>query len=508
VNGWLIALIVVGGLLFVVAVHDVVQRRNAVWRNFPVIGHFRNFFETTGPEMRQYWISADNQEQPFNRDQRRWVDASSRQRDNHIGFGTEADLERSSNYLIIKPAVFPLPALAAAADDVPGAKVLGGPRGRVKAFRPASVINGSAMSFGSLSGPAIEAINRGAAIAGCWQNTGEGGLVRHHLHGGDLVFQMGTGYFGCRTPTGAFDLSRLVDLVAAAPVRAVEIKLSQGAKPGLGGILPAAKVTPEIAAIRGVEVGKDCVSPPAHSAFRDVSSLLDFVEMVAEATGLPVGIKSAVGETGFWSHLARQMEHGERGVDFITIDGGEGGTGAAPLVFADHVALPWKIGFARVYGAFAEAGVTRRVTFIGSGKLGFAEAALMAFAMGADMINVAREAMLSVGCIQSMKCHTGRCPVGVATQSVRFTRGLDPELKSVRFAAYVKALRHDLLALSHACGAAHPSLVTPDHLEIIDGHFHAARLRTVFDYEPGWAVPDPVECGQLEAFMATRNLTV
>lgn len=485
------------------AAYDRLQHRHTIWRNFPVIGHGRNLVELVGPEMRQYWFARDNEERPFNRDQRSWVYRAAKAENTYFGFGTDEELETTPNWLIVNQAAFPLPAPPADANRLPGAKILGGPRGRAKAFRPASIVNASAMSYGSLSAPAVEAINRGAKLAGCWQNTGEGSLADHHRHGGDLVFQLGTGYFGCRDSQGRFDLGRLVDLVASAPVRAIEVKLSQGAKPGLGGVLPAAKVTPTIAAIRGVEAGKDCVSPAGHSAFSDVSSLLDFCETLAEVTGLPVGIKAAVGDLGFFEDLAGTMAADpRRGVDFITVDGGEGGTGAAPLVFADHVALPLKIALARVFTTFAEAGIDDRVTFIASGKLGFPDAALLAFALGADLVNVGREAMLSIGCIQAQKCHTGRCPVGVATQSPYLAAGLDPARKSVRFANYVCALRHELLSLAHACGEPHPALVPTGRLEILDGHLGAIRVDELFGYKPDWGAPEPGHRSTVEALMA------
>ena len=316
------------------------------------------------------------------------------------------------------------------------------------------------MSFGALSGAAIEALNSGAEIAGCLQNTGEGALSTHHRAGGDLVFQIGTAYFGCRDEQGRFDLGRLKALVASAPVRAIEVKLSQGAKPGLGGMLPGEKVSPEIAEIRGIPVGKDCSSPSRHTAFSDVDSMLDFVELVATETGLPVGIKSAVGNMEFWDELVEEMSGRARGVDFVNVDGGEGGTGAAPMIFADSVAYPFRVGFSQVYRRFAEAGLTDELTFIGAGKLGLAENALVAFALGADMVNVGREAMMAIGCIQAQKCHTDHCPVGVATQNPRYTRGLDVGLKKERLANYVVSLRRDLLKVSEAVGVPHPAFIT------------------------------------------------
>jgi glutamate synthase domain-containing protein 2 len=486
--GWVVAAALVGFLLAVVA-HDLAQRRHAILRNFPLVGHLRFVLEAVGPELRQYIVTDNDEERPFTRDQRRWVYTSAKSENNYFGFGTDNDLELSSNYTIVKHSAFPLDASAEGGDRLPCAKVLGAARGRAKAFRPSSIVNASGMSYGSLSGPAIESINRGAAIAGCWQNTGEGGVSPHHQHGGDLVFQMGTGYFGCRDDQGRFDLARLRDLVEANPVRAIEIKLSQGAKPGLGGVLPAAKVNREIAGIRGVAVGVTCISPSRHSAFGSTDELLDFVERLADATGLPVGIKSAVGDGGFWDELAELMATTGRGVDFVNIDGGEGGTGAAPLAFSDHVALPFKVGFARAYRAFAERDLTDGVVFAGAGKLGFPDAGLFAFALGCDLLAVGREAMLSVGCIQAQRCHTGRCPTGVATQSRWLTRGLDPTLKSVRFANYVSTLRHELLQLSLACGVAHPALVGADRIEVLDGRFGSTTVRELFGYEPGWGLP-------------------
>lgn len=325
------------------------------------------------------------------------------------------------------------------------------------------------MSFGSLSAAAVEAINRGVSLAGALQNTGEGGISPHHRNGGELIWQIGTGYFGCRELDGRFSLERCLETVARAPVKAIEIKLSQGAKPGLGGVLPAAKVTPEIARIRLVPLAKDCISPSTHSEFHDVSSLLDFVERLADATGLPVGIKSAVGDLGFWEVLAREIDRTGRAPDFITIDGGEGGTGAAPLVFSDHVAMPFKLGFSAVYLKFLERSLQAKIVFIGSGRLGFPAQSLLALALGCDMINVAREAMLAIGCIQAQQCHTGHCPSGVATQDRWLMGGLDPASKSARLANYLISLRKELNQLGRACGRAHPSLVTLDQLAMLDG---------------------------------------
>lgn len=474
-----------------VAAHDLTQKKHALLRNFPVLGHGRYLLEKIGPELRQYIVTSNDQERPFSRDQRSWIYASAKGQNNYFGFGTDDDMENLVGYPIIKHRTFSLiaPASATHAGEemtLPSAKVLGGPRDRAKAFRPASLVNISAMSFGSLSGPAVEALNRGVAEVGALHNTGEGGISRHHRHGGDLLLQIGTGYFGCRDEAGRFDLAKLKDVVAGAPIRAIEIKLSQGAKPGLGGVLPAAKVSQEIAEIRGVPLGQDVISPSRHAEFHDVDSMLDWIELIAAETGLPVGIKSAVGDLTFWERLTEHMSRRDRGVDFVTVDGGEGGTGAAPLVFSDAVALPFLVGFSRVYRQFAMAGLTDEVTFIGSGKLGLPKAATVAMALGVDMVHLAREGMLAVGCIQTQKCHTDHCPTGVATQNAWLTRAIDPEDKSHRVANYIKTLRRDLLKVSEAVGVPHPGLVGPDDVELLDGMRHGSSLREVYGYEPGW----------------------
>lgn len=493
-----------------VAARDLVQKKHALLRNFPVIGHARYLLETIGPELRQYVVTSNEEERPFSRDQRTWIYASAKEENNYFGFGTDVDVEHVQGHAYVKQRTFAgaLPDLHDPQSPLPSAKVLGGPRGRAKAFRPASVVNISAMSFGSLSGPAITALNKGAALAGAMQNTGEGGLSPYHRNGGDLILQIGTSYFGCRNEDGTFSLDKLKDIVAGAPVKAIEIKLSQGAKPGLGGLLPGAKVTPEIAGIRGIPVGEDCASPSRHTAFHDVDSMLDFVELLASATGLPVGIKSAVGEMSFWEELATLMARGDRGVDFVTVDGGEGGTGAAPLIFSDSVSLPFRMGFSRVYGTFAERGLTDDITFIGSGKLGLPENAVVAFALGVDMINVAREAMLSIGCIQAQKCHTDKCPTGIATQDPWLVRGVDAPSKATRAAVYLRTLRKELLKISGAVGVAHPALITTADIEIMNGDYDARTLASVYGYKDGWGELGPELAQEITALLTAEPAPV
>ncbi len=476
------------GLLFVlILIYDLIQTKHAILRNFPIIGHFRYWLEAIGPELRQYIVTSNNEEKPFSRDQRRWVYASAKKQNNYFGFGTDNDLESSPNYIIIKQSTFPAREPHPGDEDydpkynIACSKIMGEHRQRKHAFRPESILYSSAMSYGSLSSAAVSAINKGVKIAGGLHNTGEGSIAKHHDQGGDLIWQIGTGYYGCRDKNGNFDIDMLVDRCAQHQVRAIEFKLSQGAKPGRGGVLPAAKITKEIAAIRGIPMGQDCISPAAHSAFSSADEMLDVIEAVADATGLPVGIKSAVGMMDFWEDLADIMaKDSGRGVDYIVVDGSEGGTGAAPLVFSDHVSLPFKLAFVRVFETFKQRELNDKIIFAGSGRLGFPEQALMAMAMGCDLIGLARETMLAIGCIQAQNCHTGHCPTGVATQNKWLVHGLDPTDKGARLANYFITLRKEILLLSRACGYDHPSKVTPAHFEILDDNFSSRPLKEVF----------------------------
>lgn len=485
---WILFAVVVVLILFIVVlgVIDLRQTKHAVRRNYPVVGRLRYLLERIGPELRQYIVTDNDEERPFSRDQRRWVYSTAKSENPYFGFGTDAKFS-DPQYPLFRHAAFPHRGEEPADAAIPCVKVLGEWRGREHAFRPGSVVGISAMSFGSLSGAAIEALNKGAAMAGALHNTGEGGISKHHQHGGDLTLQIGTGYFGARSG-GGFSMDTLLASLDRAPVRSIEIKLSQGAKPGLGGVLPAAKVTPEIAEARGVPVGITVASPSSHAEFDSITTMVDFIERIGDATGLPVGIKSAVGERAFWGELADHMSASGRGPDFISIDGGEGGTGAAPLVFSDHVSLPFRGGFAEAYTSFASRSMHDRVTWIGAGKLGFPGEALLAMALGADMINVGREAMLAVGCIQAQKCHTGHCPTGVATQQKRLERGLDPTDKSVRVANYITGLRHDMLRLAYACGVEHPSLVTGEAIDLLLEGDRSESLWSNFGYEAAWHI--------------------
>lgn len=482
---WLWIIIVLG----VIALRDIIQRKHIIIRNFPIVGHFRYMLESIGPELRQYLVANNREELPFNRIERSWVYASSKNENNYEGFGTDRDIY-SHQHLFINNAIFPFKIdehhpNAKDKSFLPCAKVIGAFNKRRKPYRPASIINISAMSYGSLSSKAIESLNIGASKVNAYHNTGEGGLSPYHKNGGDVVFHFGTGYFGVRTKDGNFSMDEMKALVEKNPcIRAIEVKLSQGAKPGKGGVLPGEKINKEIAEVRGVEVGKTVLSPPTHKAFSTVEELINFVEDIANETGLPVGIKAAIGKLQQWEELTDIMKATGKGPDFITVDGGEGGTGAAPPSFADHVSLPWVYGFGDLYKLFQSKGLTERVVFIGSGKLGFPAKAAMAFAMGVDCINVAREAMMSIGCIQAKVCHTNRCPTGIATQNKWLQRGIDVPLKSDRLAQYFKTFNKELIEITHASGYEHPCQYTMDDIEInVDTHNLSNFLSSSYGYQ-------------------------
>jgi len=475
--------------LALVAIRDIFfQKSHTISHNFPIVGHLRYWMESIGPEMRQYFVANNREELPFNRIERGWIYASAKKENNYEGFGTDRDVY-AHHHIFIKNQMmaYKLPEGHPNLQDksfLPCAKIMGEYSKRRKPFRPASVINISAMSFGSLSAAAVEAMNKGVLKANAYHNTGEGGLSPYHKQGGDVVFHFGTGYFGVRSEGGNFSMKKIVKLVAENPcIKAIEIKLSQGAKPGKGGVLPGAKITAEIAEIRGVEIGKDVLSPSTHKAFNSVAELIQLIEDIAEETGLPVGIKGAIGKLDQWEELADLMLASGKGPDFISVDGGEGGTGAAPPSFADHVSLPWVYGFSSLYRLFKERKLTERIVFVGSGKLGFPAKAAMAFAMGVDCINVAREAMMSIGCIQAQICHTNRCPAGIATQNKWKQNGINIPLKSDRLAQYFKTFRKEFLEITHAAGYEHPCQFTMDDVQVnVDDIDLTKNLRTTYGY--------------------------
>ncbi|PWJ58211.1 glutamate synthase domain-containing protein 2 [Dyadobacter jejuensis] len=506
---WLLVII---GLLLLLALKDILQNRHTIQHNFPVVGHLRYIIERIGPELRQYIVANNREELPFNRKQRAWIYASAKKENNYQGFGTDQDIMQPG-FVFIKPNLLGTTLspghphhLYNSGDKnhytLPSAKLIGGSHQRKLPYRPRSIMNVSAMSYGSLSARAVEALNKGSFQFGNYHNTGEGGLSPYHQNGADVVFHIGTAYFGVRDEAGKFSMEKLVRLCEQHPyIRMIEVKLSQGAKPGKGGVLPASKITREIAEIRHVPMGQDIISPPYHSAFDSVDGLIQFVESIAQATGLPVGIKSAVGKTDMWEELAFKMAESGSGPDFITIDGGEGGTGAAPPAFADHVSLPFVQAFSRVYKIFQKNNLNDKITFIASGKLGLPGQAVMAFSMGADIINVAREAMLSIGCIQAQICHTNRCPTGITTNNKWLESGIDPTLKSQRFHNYVRTFTKEMIEIAHAAGYQHPCQFTTDDVEISLGDNATTTLGEHFGYQktiiPFDGIENLLECPHL-----------
>jgi glutamate synthase domain-containing protein 2 len=412
---------------------------------------------------RQYFFAMDREEMPFNRAQRSWVYRASKDLDNTQPFGSTRDLKPPGTILFANAA---FPSLEAAA---PAPALTIGPY-CPHPYQAPSFFNISAMSYGAISRPAILALSNGARRAGCWMNTGEGGLSPHHLAGGaDIVFQIGTAKYGVRNERGELDDARLVAIASHAQVRMFEIKLSQGAKPGKGGILPAAKVTPEIAAIRGIPVGQDSLSPSRHPEIDSVESLLDMVERVRTITGKPTGFKMVIGNPDWLDTLCLEIRRRsiEQAPDFITIDSADGGTGAAPMSLLDYVGLPIQESLPRVVDKLVEHGLRERIRVIASGKLITPGDVAWALCVGADFVNSARGFMFALGCIQSLQCHKNTCAAGITTHNPRLQKGLDPADKAERVRHYVENLRHAVEVIAHSCGAAEPRQLKREHCRIV-----------------------------------------
>ncbi|MBF6024731.1 FMN-binding glutamate synthase family protein [Lysobacter niastensis] len=454
--GWLWGLGVFG-VLAALGTWDVLQRRSTLRRNYPVLAHFRYGLESIGPEMRQYFIEADTAEVPFSREQRALVYQRSKSVSDVRPFGTLQDVY-GPDYEWINHSLLPAPHVG---HDF---RIMVG-EGTAHPYS-ASVFNISAMSFGSLSANAIRALNHGARLGGFYHDTGEGSISPYHReYGGDLVWEIGSGYFGCRNADGSFNAERFAENARDPQVKMIEIKLSQGAKPGHGGVLPAAKVSAEIALTRGVPMGVDCVSPAQHSAFDSPLGLLQFVARLRELSGgKPVGFKFAVGHPWEWFGIAKAMLESGLLPDFIVVDGAEGGTGAAPAEFIDHVGVPMHEALMLVHNTLVGLDLRKRLRIGAAGRITSAFDIARTMAMGADWCNSARGFMFALGCIQSQSCHTDRCPTGVATQDPRRWRHLDVSDKAVRVAAFqqntLKALR-DLLC---AAGLEHPQQLGPEHI--------------------------------------------
>ncbi len=485
--------------LFAVGVLDALQTRQAVRRNYPLIGHGRYLLEALRPEINQYFVESNTDGAPFNREQRSLVYQRAKGELDTVPFGTQKDVY-APGYEWIAHSI-------AARHAPPEPRILIGAQTCERPYE-ASLLNVGAMSFGALSANAVLALSKGARLGDFAVSTGEGGLSPYHLEGGgDLVWQLGTGYFGARDAGGRFDRDRFAERAAHERVRMIELKLSQGAKPGHGGILPAAKLTPEIAAMRGVPLGRDVLSPPSHSAF---STPLELVRFVAElrrlAGGKPVGIKLCVGDPKEFLALCKAMVETGEHPDYIAVDGGEGGTGAAPLEFSNAVGMPLVEGLVLVRDALVGFGLRERVRIVAAGKIvtGFHMASHLA--LGADLFYSARGMMLALGCIQARRCNSNACPVGVATQDPGLMRGLVVEPKAERVRRFQRQTVASLLEILGAAGLSHPEELRPWHIQR-RGHDGAVRSFAELypALEPGSLLREPIPAAFERFWRAARS---
>ena len=482
--GWWVLLAVLA-LFLVLAVYDVLQTRHSILRNYPVLGHLRFLMEDIRPELQQYFIERNWDGRPFDRDTRSSIYQRAKNVKEEQPFGTERDVyEPGYEYLVhsTKPVDPP--------QEVPRVRI-GGPQ----CTQPydMALMNVSAMSFGALSANAIEALNRGAAKGGFAHDTGEGGLSRHHRHGGDLVWEIGSGYFGARTEHGDFDPAKFRDTAADPQVRMTSLKLSQGAKPGIGGVLPGAKVTQEIAEARGVPKGEKCVSPSYHRVFSTPRELVLFMARMRELTdGKPAGFKLCLGSRVDFLAICKAMVAEGVTPDFVIVDGGEGGTGAAPLEYEDHVGTPLTEGLLNVHNCLVGAGVRAQVRVGASGKVASGIDVVKRLVQGADYTNSARSMMMAVGCIQAQTCHTNTCPVGVATQDPRRQRALYVPDKTERVFHYQEQCVQQALQVMASMGVSRPEDLRPHMLRRRVGHAEVYSYAELFEHlEPGQLLAEP-----------------
>ena len=451
-------------LIAIVFVRDRMQTSDAVLRNYPVIGHMRYVLSTLGEFFRQYFFAMDREEMPFNRAEREWVYRAAKDVDNTVAFGSTRYLREPGTPIFVN---CPYPTLES--DAAPSMPMTIGPYAR-HPFEAKSIFNISGMSYGALSTPAVRALSNGARLAGCWMNTGEGGLSPFHLEGNcDIVFQIGTAKYGVRDEKGQLSDEKLSEVAAHDQVKMFEIKLSQGAKPGKGGILPADKVTEQISAIRGIPTGSDSISPNRHPEVNNNDDLLDMIHHIREITGKPVGFKCVIGAYGWLENLMVSIN--ERGIesapDFITVDSADGGTGAAPMPLMDNVGIPLKESLPLVADILSRGGLRDRVRLISSGKLITPGEAAWALCAGADFITSARGFMFSLGCIQALKCNKNTCPTGITTHNKRLQKGLDPTNKATKVANYCTNLVHEVETIAHSCGVAEPRGLRRYHVRLV-----------------------------------------
>ncbi len=481
VNGIAAAFVVMLGLgvlaIVVLYVIDVTQTRHAVRRNYPVIGRLRYVFEDLGEFFRQYFFAMDREEMPFNRAERSWVYRAAKGLDSTVAFGSTKDLRPVGTVIFVNTAY---PTLDEDAAE-PRAVTIGAEC--ATPYRTNAIFNISGMSYGALSRPAVLALSNGARKAGIWMNTGEGGLSPFHLEGGaDLVFQIGTAKYGVRDEQGQLSDDKLREVAAHETVRMFEIKLSQGAKPGKGGILPAAKVSPEIAAIRGIPVAVASISPNRHPDIRNEHDLLDMIERVRRVTGKPCGFKTVIGSSDWLEKLFLAIH--ERGLssapDFITVDGGDGGTGAAPMSLIDNVGLTLRESLPLVVDKLKEYGLRDRTKIIASGKLITPAEVAWAICAGADFVVSGRGFMFALGCIQALQCNRNTCPTGVTTHDKRLQRGLDPTDKAERVCRYAQNMHHEVGVIAHSCGVAEPRRLKRFHCRIVQHDGRSVPLNELY----------------------------
>ena len=476
---FLLLLVIVVAVIAVVWVIDRNQEANSVLRNFPVIGHFRYWFLHLGEFFRQYLYSSDREEMPFNRAQRTWVYRAAKNVDNTNAFGSSRDLRGEGVPFFVNA---PFPSLGEHA--VEPRPITIGPFAR-EPYSHSAFFNISAMSFGALSAPAVRALSIGAAKAGIWMDTGEGGLAPYHLEGGcDIVFEIGTAKYGVRTMDGRLDDEKLLAVCAHKQVKMVSIKLGQGAKPGMGGLLPGAKVTPEIAAIRGIAVGEDSQSPNRHTDIGNIYELLDAIKHIRDLTGKPTGFKAVFGGVDWIAELCEEIHR--RGIesapDFIIVDGSEGGTGAAPQTLMEGVGLPLHESLPALINVLIEHGLRERVKVICSGKCVTAYDVAWAISVGADFVNSARGFMLALGCIQSLQCNRNTCPTGITTQNPKLQRGLVVTDKSERVYHYARNVMQEVGIIAHSCGVEEPRQLDRTHCRIVGDDGLSVPLVKLFPY--------------------------
>jgi glutamate synthase domain-containing protein 2 len=484
--GWVV-LAVVAGLLALVGIYDLVQKRHSILRNYPIIGHGRFILEALRPELQQYFIERNDDGQPFDRDTRTAVYERAKGLKDEQAFGTERDVAAPGYEWLLHSTDSHDPP-----KEIPRVRI-GGP----DCSRPydMALLNVSAMSFGALSGAALTALNRGAAKGGFAHDTGEGGLTEYHLQGGDVVWEIGTGYFGARTKDGGFDPAQFRDKASQDAIKCVSLKLSQGAKPGIGGVLPGAKVTAEIAKARAVPKGESCVSPPGHKVFSSPRGLVRFIaEMRELAGGKPAGFKLCIGTRHEFLAVCKAMLEEGTTPDFIVIDGAEGGTGAAPGEYSDHMGTPLTEGLMFAHNALVGCGLRDRVRIGASGKIATGSDIVKRLAQGADYTNAARAMMMAVGCIQSQECHLNTCPVGVATQDPKRSRALDVPDKTERAYRYQHATVAEAQRLIASMGLHSPAEVSPHHLVRRVDHVTSLSYADLFDWlSPRQLLEEPPE---------------